>query len=105
MQPEAPAHLSDVSRNLWAQIIEENTIDAAAVPILLTYCEARDRREQARDQIRELGAVITDRFGVQKISPWVAIERDSTLIMHRAFRLLGFDQEARGDKAQGRLFD
>lgn len=102
MLPEAPAHLSEESRKLWADIMEENTLDAAAVPILLTFCEARDRREEARAAIKDRGAVIKDRFEVEKISPWVAIERDSTLIMHRAFRLLGFDQEAR-DGNQGKL--
>lgn len=101
---EAPAHLSEASRALWTRILEENSIDAAAMPILLTYCEARDRREDARTEIKRLGAVFLDRFGGQKISPHVAIERDSTLIMHRAFRLLGFDQEARGGGNQGELF-
>src|SRR4051812_28390775 len=96
----APAHLSEESRALWSRILEENSIDAAAMPILLTYCESRDRREDARAAIKKDGAVFLDRFGCQKISPHVAIERDSTLIMHRAFRLLGFDQEARGGSQQ-----
>jgi len=102
---EAPAHLSETSRKLWDRIVEENAIDSAAATILLSFCESRDRREQAQDAMRaEGGPVIKDRFGVQKMSPWVAIERDSTLIMHRAFRLLGFDQEQRGGNDQGNLF-
>lgn len=101
---EPPAHLSEGSRALWTSIVEENSIDAAAIPILLSYCEARDRREQAQRAMKETGPVITDRFGVLKISPWSAVERDSTLIMHRAFRLLGFDQEPRGGGDQGSLF-
>jgi P27 family predicted phage terminase small subunit len=101
---DPPAHLSEEMQRLWTQIVEENAIDAAAVPILLTYCEARDRREEARAAMKEKGPIIKDRFGVEKMSPWVAIERDSTLIMHRAFRLLGFDQEARGGGDQAKLF-
>lgn len=101
-KPEPPDGLSALARTLWDAICEESAIDAAAAKILETYCQAFDRRQDARAAITAEGAVIKDRFGVQKISPWVAIERDSTLIMHRAFRLLGFDQEPRG--AQGELF-
>lgn len=100
---EAPVHLSEESKAFWVKVKEEYKIDPASEPILLTYCEAKDRRAQAQAAIRETGPVIKDRFGVEKMSPWVAIERDSTLIMHRAFRLLGFDQEPRG-AAQGELF-
>ena len=100
---EPPAHLSEASRKLWAQVVEENQFDAAAHPILLTYFEARDRREKARAEIQVNGEVFFDRFKCPKVSPWVAIERDQTLIMHRAFRLLGFDQEPRGTD-QAKLF-
>lgn len=102
MITDPPAHLSESSRELWKEILESSNIDAAATPILTSLCEAVDRREVARAKIAANGAVIKDRFGVEKMSPWVAVERDSTLIMHRAFRLLGFDQEPPGD-AQQRL--
>ena|ERR1041385_28817 len=101
-QPEPPAGLSPLALALWQSVCAESQIDAAAAKILATLCQAYDRRQQARDAIERDGAVYNDRFGAPKISPWVAIERDSTLIMHRAFRLLGFDQEPRG--AQGELF-
>jgi P27 family predicted phage terminase small subunit len=98
----APEHLSERTKTLWDRIVEENTIDSAAAEILRTLCDALDRREQARDAMKETGPLIKDRFGVLKVHPAAAIERDSTLIMHRAFRLLGFDQEPRGE--QGKLF-
>ena len=101
-----PQELSLESQELWKQIVDENAIDAAAYPILLTFFQARDRREQARAAMAAEGGgpVIKDRFGVEKMSPWAAVERDQTLIMHRAFRLLGFDQEPRGTEQQGKLF-
>jgi len=77
-------------------------MDSAAIPILTSYLTALDRVEEARREIARIGPLIKDRFGVVKANPWVAIERDSTLIMHRAFRLLGFDQEPR-DSKQSRL--
>ncbi len=102
---EPPQHLSEASRALWVQILEENSIDAAAVPVLMSYLEARDRREQARLEIIATGGpVTTDRFDKMKKNPWIEIERDATLMMQRAFRLLGFDQESRATSDQGKLF-
>lgn len=95
-QIEPPEHLSEAAKGKWREICEQNSIDTAAALILRTFCEAYDRREEARAMIAKEGAVYLDRFKCPKISPWVAIERDSTLVMHRAFRLLGFDQEPRG---------
>lgn len=99
----APEHLTERSKQQWALIVEENTIDTVAAEILQTFFDALERREEARRSIKENGVLIKDRFGVFKVNPATAIERDSTLIMHRAFRLLGFDQEPRGAE-QGRLF-
>lgn len=94
----APEHLSDASKADWARIVDEMEIDLPAARILETFFDARERRAEARECIAKAGALTKDRFGVLKMNPAIAIERDSTLIMHRAFRLLGFDQEARGDK-------
>lgn len=101
----APDHLSEEARALWDRIAEENAIDAAAETVLRTLCDAFDRRNEARSAMQSGGGpVIKDRFGVDKMSPWQAVERDATLIMHRAFRLLGFDQESRGGSDQAPLF-
>jgi len=100
--PDPPEHLSETSKERWRKIVAECVIDSAAIPILTSYLTALDRVEEARREIARIGPLIKDRFGVVKANPWVAIERDSTLIMHRAFRLLGFDQEPR-DSKQSRL--
>lgn len=99
----APEHLTEQSKRDWAAIVEDNAIDLAAAQILETFFDARERRAEARKNIGEVGALMKDRFGVWKVNPATAIERDSTLIMHRAFRLLGFDQEPRGEKDQMKL--
>ena len=85
-------------------IPSQNSIDAAALPILVSYLTALDRVEEARVEIAKIGVLIKDRFGIIKANPYCAVERDNTLIMHRAFRLLGFDQEPRGGNDQGNLF-
>jgi hypothetical protein len=96
-QQRPPKHLSREAKAIWSAIVRDYEIDEAAEMILASTLEARDRREEARSHIEKGGAVFNDRFGQPKISPWHAIERDQTLLMQRGFRLLGFDQEPRGD--------
>jgi phage terminase small subunit len=98
-----PKHLSAASKRLWREIQESCAIDAAAGPVLVTMLEALDRRQMAGKEIKLTGAVLKDRFGMLKPNPWVAVERDATLIMQRSFRLLGFDQEPRGGANQTRF--
>jgi phage terminase small subunit len=93
--PPAPGHLTADSQKLWKTILADYEIDEAAQMIVVAALEARDRREEARAAIAKDGAVTADRWGQAKVSPWVAIERDTSLALMRAFRVLGFDQEAR----------
>jgi phage terminase small subunit len=102
--PDPPEHLSEGSKRRWCEMHRENHFDAAALPILISYLTAIDRVEVARKEIMRLGPVVVDRFNQIKPNPYCAVERDNTLIMHRAFRLLGFDQEPRGGGEQGSLF-
>lgn len=97
----APACLSEARRALWVAIVEEYAIDSAAAPMLEAYLYALDCVDEARGKIRAEGAVMKDRFGVNKPNPWTARERDSALVAQRAFRLLGFDQKP---SDQGTLF-
>lgn len=102
MKPQRPPkHLSEQSKQIWRAIVRDYEIDEAAELILVSTLEARDRREEARWEIEKNGAVFNDRFGQPKVSPWHSIERDQTLLMQRGFRLLGFDQEPRGDGRPG----
>jgi len=55
-----------------------------------------DRREEARAAIATGGAVVEDRFRQQKPSPWVAIERDTTLAIQRCYHALGLDLQPAG---------
>jgi P27 family predicted phage terminase small subunit len=95
-----PKHLSVAAKRLWKAITTGYEIDEPAAMVLQATLEAYDRREQARAAIEREGAVQTDRFGFRKPHPSVAIERDAAITMMRGFRLLGFDQEPRGDFAR-----
>ena len=98
--PKAPGHLTAASQKLWRAIVADYQIDPAAEMILLAVLESRDRREEARAGIAKDGATVTDRFGQKKPHPSIAIERDAATTMMRGWRLLGFDQEPRGDLAR-----
>src|ERR1035437_6591501 len=93
--PPAPSHLPADSQKLWKTIIADYEIDRASEMVLVAALDARGRREKARAAIATDGAVVKDPWGQAKVSPWVAIERDASLALMRAFRVLGFDQEAR----------
>jgi|ERR1017187_3657015 phage terminase small subunit len=93
--PKPPGHLTADSQLLWKTILTDYEVDEAAQMVLAAGLEAKDRREEARAAIAKSGAVIQDRWGQSKVSPWVAIERDAGLTLMRAFRVLGMDQEAR----------
>jgi phage terminase small subunit len=86
-----PKHLSKESQALWRSIVDEYSIDQAAGMILTATLGARDRREQAREALQREGSVFKDRWGQWKPSPWLAVERDSALMLLRGFRVLGLD--------------
>jgi len=92
----APKHLTAAGRKLWREIADEIEIDRAASLLLTTLCEQFDRAQQAREILRKDGIITQDRFKQDKPHPACAIERDATAAMMRAWRLLGFDQEAPG---------
>ncbi len=95
--PKPPEHLSPEAKKLWQSSFENYLLDDQAAMVLQAGLEALDRREQARAAIFTDGAVVMDRWGVPKVSPWVAIERDSAQTLYKAFRLLGMDLAANGE--------
>jgi P27 family predicted phage terminase small subunit len=93
-----PAALSKPAKKLWLRLSGELDLDGGGWLMLDLLCEAWDRREQARAAIVAEGAVSQDRFGQKKPSPWVAIERDSTLAIQRSYHALGLDLAQEGDE-------
>ena len=84
-----PEHLSPAAKRLWRSVHEQYQIDdAPGLALLQALCEARDRCDQAREQILVDGAVVTDRFGQRKVHPAVLIERDARAQVIAAIRAL-----------------
>lgn len=72
---------------------EELDLDASGHLMLQVLVETYQNRLEARAAILKNGAVVKDRWAQDKPSPWVAIERDTTLALLRCYRALGLDME------------
>ncbi len=103
--PKPPKHLSSEAKKWWEQVVADYTIDDAAALVLLTACEAFDRRREAREMLKKEGLVVQDRFGQPKPHPAASIERDAAATLLRAWRVLGLDVEPPGPigRPPGRL--
>jgi P27 family predicted phage terminase small subunit len=96
--PKPPQKLSPAARKLWNRLLNDlDVVDEAKLLMVSLLVESYDRRQEARAEIARSGAVVKDRWNQAKASPWMAIERDSSLAMLRAYHALGFDAVAVGD--------
>jgi len=90
--PTAPQHLSAESRRLWRLFHTEYELDdRAAILLLQTALEARDRMAEAQAKIKKDGLTILDRFEQPKPHPLLVAERDSRAQMLQALKALNLD--------------
>lgn len=80
---------------MWKRIAEDFDLwgDDAALLVLNAAMEARDRCEQARQEVAKAGLTVPTGAGGVKPHPAVAIERDARLSMIRALRELSLDSD------------
>jgi phage terminase small subunit len=95
---QAPAHLSDATKQWWAAIVAEHGLAEHELRILTVAAEAFDRRGQARQALAEHGLSYTDNKGMVRARPEVAIERDSAIRFLRAMRELNLDNAEPPDR-------
>jgi hypothetical protein len=88
----APEHLTDSSRTLWATIIADLELEAHERDTLRVGLEARDRANEARDVINELGLTYVNRFGDPHVRPEVKVENDSRRLWLAALRQLSIPE-------------
>ena len=94
MQPKPPSHLSPETKRWWSTILGDYDLEPHHLRILQLACEAWDRKEDAREQMRKDGIVIPGRTGGVRQHPGIAIERDCALRFSALVRQLGLDEEA-----------
>ena len=91
--PEPPSHLSGATRSWWSAIVADFELEHHHVRLLRGCCEAWDRAETARREVKKSGMFYKDRFGAPKVHPGVDTERKSRDQFRLLLRELGLDIE------------
>ena len=89
--PRAPRGLSERSKRIWKDVLEEWALDKSLLVLLRVALEALDRREEARKVIKKDGIVVVSPSGMQRAHPALKIERESTSAFLSKRRAIGFN--------------
>ena len=87
-----PAGLSKESREIWGKLMKEYDFeDEGGIQLLKIYCEAYDRAQACRLQIKKEGMQVRDRFLHMKAHPLLTAEKESRAIMLATLRQMNLD--------------
>lgn len=89
-QTRPPRHLSAASKRFWRAILGDFILEPHHIELLRLACEALDRAAEARIALADGNVLVDGRYG-PRLSPMVAVERDSALRAARLLNLLGLD--------------
>lgn len=85
--PDIPHHLSKPARDEWRRITpllkDMGLISHMDMAELVMYCGAWGDYVQAENMIRRNGKVLKTDKGIQFVSPWVKISKESKLMAHK----------------------
>src|SRR5262245_37506083 len=88
--PEAPADLSERSKQLWSERCPRRPEDVARRALFLEGLRSLDRADAARRQIADQGMVfVSQKTGVAHASPLLKIERDARMQFSKIWQQLG----------------
>jgi phage terminase small subunit len=91
--------LSPAARKLRKGFIDTwEVADPAGVALLDELCCCYDRLQEAKAGLRQHGAVMVDRFGQQKTSPWFLAVRDETSTFVRLSKALNLEVEGQDNR-------
>jgi P27 family predicted phage terminase small subunit len=95
---EAPAHLSDRSKRLWAELVPRRARSTGRLALLQAALEALDRAEQARSEV-STGKLTTttETTGAVHVHPLVKVEREARQQFARIWSDLGLSFDAGED--------
>ena len=92
-----PSHFSADTKSWWSEVVDSFVLEDHHMRLLLGACEAWDRAEQARREVKREGMFYEDRFGAPRVHPGVDVERKSRDQVRLLLRELGLDVEAPND--------
>ena len=89
---KAPLHLEAPEKTLWRDLTTNHDFtDAASRSLLTSTLEAHMRARRCRIQIATEGETIPDRFGIMKVHPLLAAERDARRAFQQGMKQLNLD--------------
>jgi phage terminase small subunit len=81
--PDPPEHLSDRSKGIWCDVIDEPCSPGRLV-LVQTALEALDRADEARKQVEKEGLTTTTKTtGAVHVHPLLKVERDNRALFAR----------------------
>ena len=97
MTINAPAHLSERSRELWSEVVAEKAATAGRRAQLLVGLEALDRAGQARERLNAEGLTTTTKStGTIHVHPLVKVEKEAHAQFLLVCQTLGLGWERSG---------
>jgi phage terminase small subunit len=88
--PKPPAGLSKASAAFFTKFVSDyESVDDAELAVLEKVCQMMDRGAEAAAGIKKTGLLCKDRFGVDRASPLVAVERMAALAVVNGLKALG----------------
>lgn len=100
MEIEYPAagHLSEKSRQLWAELVPSRAKSPGRRVLLQTALEALDRADEAREAIAASGLTTTTKTtGAVHVHPLVKVEREARQQFAKIWSDLHFDFDGKVD--------
>jgi phage terminase small subunit len=96
-QPRPPKDLSRDAKRLWQQLFDGSDVDEVARPLLDSFCQSWQTRQEARALLAKEGIVLVEETAAglkrRRPHPAILIEHNAAATMMRAWRLLGYDQQ------------
>lgn len=100
LKPEPPGHLAEVAAELWREILEEQDIKRALLPILEAYCSAFARYRAFEARIELVLKQSEDGQGTdyEGLSTYQALLTKEAMLMNSCAIKLGITADKRAPK-------
>ena len=93
-----PAHLSERSKKLWADLVPRQAEKVERLTLLRVALELLDRADWARDEVAREGLTNrTERSGAVHMNPVIKIEREARQQFLKIWLALGFQHDESED--------
>ena len=92
MVKRAPTDLSKKAKTFWNTISRDYQLEIQHYVVLTEICYSMDRLEEIRGKITEMGTVITNPSGMQRVNPLLQEEHRAVNRLMLSWKALDFDE-------------